>query len=76
MLFKALNEKVEFNISATNANPSTSYWLSEALKAGLKRDPFDVANDAELLAIIFAKCAQEQAAQALAWLAVQRVARG
>jgi hypothetical protein len=37
----------------------------------LKRDPLDVANDAEFLAII-AKRAQEQAAQAMAWLAVQR----
>jgi hypothetical protein len=31
-----------------------------------------VANDAEFLAIIFAKRAQEQAAQAMAWLAIQR----
>ena len=63
-------------IQAIIANPATSYWLSDALKAGLKRDPLDVANDAEFLAVIFAKRAQEQAAQAMAWLAVQRAARG
>jgi hypothetical protein len=38
----------------------------------MQRDPLDVANDAEFLAVIFAKRAQEQAAQAMAWLAVQR----
>ena len=74
MLVKALNDKAELKIQAINANPSTSYWLSDALKAGLKRDPLDVANNAECLAIIFAKRAQEKAAQAMAWLAVQRAA--
>ena len=59
-------------IQAVLANPATSCWLSDALKAGLKRDPLDVANDAEHLALIFAKRAQEKAAQAMAWLAVQR----
>jgi hypothetical protein len=63
-------------IQAIIANPSISYWLSEALKAGLKRDPLDVANDAEFLAIIFAKSAQEKALQAMAWLAVQRAQDG
>ena len=46
-------------IQAIIAKPATSYWLSDALKAGLKRDPLDVANADELLAIIFAKRAQE-----------------
>ena len=63
-------------IQAIIADPATSYWLSDALKAGLKRDPLDVANDAEFLAIIFAKRAQEKAAQAMAWLAVQRASQG
>ena len=47
-----------------------------ALKTALHRDPVDVANDAETLAIIFAKRAAEQTAQAMALLAVQRAARG
>jgi hypothetical protein len=38
----------------------------------LKRAPLGVANDAEFLA----KRAQEKAAQAMAWLAVQRAASG
>jgi hypothetical protein len=59
-------------IQAVLANPATSCWLSDALKAGLKRAPLGVANDAEFLA----KRAQEKAAQAMAWLAVQRAASG
>ena len=62
------------DIQAIIANPATSYWLRDALKAAMQRDPLDVANDAEFLAVIFAKRAQEQAAQAMAWLAVQRAA--
>jgi hypothetical protein len=63
-------------IQAAIQDPATSYWLRDALKAAMQRDPLDVANDAEFLAVIFAKRAQEQAAQAMAWLAVQRAARG
>ena len=42
----------------------------------MQRDPLDVANDAEYIGIIFAKHAQEQAAQAMVWLAVQRGGSG
>ena len=63
-------------IQSIIANPAKSYWLSDALKAGLNRYPLDVANNAEFLAVIFFKRAQEKAAQAMAWLAVQRAARG
>ena len=59
-------------IQAIIANPATSYWLSDVLKSGLKRDPLDVANDAEYLAIIFAKRAQKKSAQDMTQLAVQR----
>jgi hypothetical protein len=37
------------------ADPSISYWLRDALKAALERDPVDAANDAGLLAIILDK---------------------
>jgi hypothetical protein len=37
-------------ISWILTDPATSYWLKNALKAALKRDPVDVANDAEHLA--------------------------
>jgi len=47
-------------IQAIIANPSTRYWLS----------------DAEFIAGIFAKRAQEKAEQAMTWLAVQLAARG
>lgn len=63
-------------IQAIIQDPSTSYWLRNAIQASLHRDPLDVANDAEHLAMIFAKRAREKAAQAIAWVAVQRAARG
>jgi hypothetical protein len=36
--------------AAILADPSTSYWLSNAIKALEKRDPLDAARDAALLA--------------------------
>ena len=33
----------------TLADPSTSYWLCDALKSAMKRDPVDAINDAEAL---------------------------
>ena len=33
----------------TLADPSTSYWLRDALKSAMKRDPVDAINDAEAL---------------------------
>lgn len=32
------------------ASPAVSYWLKDALRAALSRDPLDAAGDAELLA--------------------------
>jgi hypothetical protein len=61
-------------IQAIIQDPSTSYWLRDALNTAMLRDPLDVANDAEYLCLIFAKRAQERAAQAMAWLVVQRSA--
>ena len=60
------------DIQAIIANPATSYWLSDALKAALKRDPIDAAHDAEQLASLLTQRAQEQTANAVAWLVVQR----
>ena len=64
------------DIQAIIANPATSYWLSDALKAALKRDPIDAAHDAEQLASLLTQRAQEQTANAVAWLVVQRAASG
>jgi hypothetical protein len=67
---------IDRDIHAIIGNPSTSYWLSDALKAALKRDPIDAAHDAEQLASLLTQRAQEQTANAVAWLAVQRAATG
>ena len=32
------------------ASPEISFWLKDAIRANLKRDPVDALNDAELLA--------------------------
>lgn len=37
------------NIETVLADPSMSYWLKDALRASLSRDPVDAARDAELL---------------------------
>jgi len=42
----------------------------------LNRDPIYAAHDAEQLATLLTQLAQEQTANALAWLAVQRAATG
>ncbi|HEP8974316.1 TPA: hypothetical protein VDU83_006745 [Pseudomonas aeruginosa] len=34
------------------AAPDTSFWLKDALRAALSRDPVDAAKDAELLATV------------------------
>jgi hypothetical protein len=34
----------------TLANPSTTYWLRDAIKSALARDPVDALRDAETLA--------------------------
>ena len=40
---------IDRDIHAIIRNPATSYWLSDALRAALKRDPIDAAHDAEQL---------------------------
>jgi hypothetical protein len=55
---------------------ATSYWLRDALKAVLKRDPVDAVNDAEQPVSLLHQRAQEQTANALAWMAVPRAATG
>jgi hypothetical protein len=32
------------------ANPCTSYWLRDAIRSAVRRDPVDALNDAEFLA--------------------------
>ena len=59
-------------IKALLSNPATNWWLLDALKTALIREPEGVAKDAEILASILKKRAQEMAAQNLAWLAVQK----
>jgi hypothetical protein len=59
-------------IKSLFSNPSTSWWLLDALKTALICDPEGVAKDAEILALILSKRAQELAAQEMAWLAVQK----
>lgn len=39
-------------ILATLANPATTYWLRDALKSALVRDPVDALHDAEELAAL------------------------
>jgi hypothetical protein len=39
-------------ILATLANPATTYWLRDALKSALLRDPVDALHDAEELAAL------------------------
>lgn len=36
--------------AAILADPASSYWLKDALRSALDRDPIDAAADAELLA--------------------------
>jgi hypothetical protein len=50
--------------------------FSGALRYALKCDPIYAAHDAEQLASLLTQRAQEQTANALAWLTVQRAATG
>ena len=44
-------------IETVMKDPSASYWLRDALKSALQRDPVDAANDAEFLALVLqARC--------------------
>lgn len=40
-------------------SPCTSYWLQDALKFALLRDPVDAAHDARLLAELLERRAEE-----------------
>jgi hypothetical protein len=40
------------------ANPCTSYWLANALRSALNRDPVDAINDAETLVGLLTKSAR------------------
>lgn len=46
-------------------DPSLSYWLKNALRTALERDPVDAANDAGLLALVLDKRAADISAAAL-----------
>ncbi len=41
------------------ADPAASFWLKEALRSALDRDPVDEANDAEVLAQLLDRRCQE-----------------
>ncbi len=64
--------ETDAEIKALLSNPSTSWWLREAIKTALIRESLEAAKDAELLACLKSKHAQEKVAQNLAWLAVQK----
>ena len=41
------------------ADPAASFWLKDALRSALDRDPVDAANDAEVLAQLLEQRCQE-----------------
>jgi hypothetical protein len=48
-----------FEIEQVLADPAASFWLKEALRSALDRDPVDAANDAEVLAQLLDQRCQE-----------------
>lgn len=46
------------------ADPTASYWLKDALRSAMARDPVDAANDAEFLSAVLAEIADERIAAA------------
>jgi hypothetical protein len=48
-----------FEIEQVLADPAASFWLKEALRSALDRDPVDAANDAEALAQLLDQRCQE-----------------
>lgn len=50
--------QAETRIEWVLANPRMSPWLKEALRSALDRDPVDVLNDLELLAILLREHSQ------------------
>jgi hypothetical protein len=47
------------NISFVLSDPAASFWLKDALRSALGRDPVDAANDAEVLAELLEERCQE-----------------
>jgi hypothetical protein len=50
-------------LNAFLTDPRTSYWLKEAIKGALKRDPLDASRDADILATLLHQRADEILAQ-------------
>jgi hypothetical protein len=46
----AAPSNVPLDIAEVLADPAASFWLKDALRSALLRDPVDAANDAETLA--------------------------
>ena len=46
-------------INAILGDPSASFWVKDAIKTLLGRDPVDAANDAEVLSMVFQARADE-----------------
>ncbi len=42
------------DVDAILNDPSASFWLKDALRSALQRDPVDAVRDAELLAVVLA----------------------
>jgi hypothetical protein len=42
-------DSIQADIGRVLEDPAASYWLKEALRSALSRDPVDAANDAEVL---------------------------
>jgi len=49
----------QIEIEQVLADPAASFWLKEALRSALTRDPVDAANDAEVLARLLDRRCQE-----------------
>jgi len=43
---------IDYTIGLVLADPAASYWIKDALRSALDRDPVDAVNDAEVLAKI------------------------
>ena len=49
----------QLEIEQILGDPDASFWLKEALRSALDRDPVDAANDAEVLAQLLDRRCQE-----------------
>lgn len=50
----------EETIAMVLGDPCASYWLKDALRSALARDPVDAANDAECLAALLKALCDEK----------------